>query len=481
MMKISSLHYLFLLIAFSLSSCSHYVPVNHYTAPGKLNSNYIPHLERIYLVLVLPEPDNSEEDALGSIVGSIVSSLAKKHSWFSGGSDNKWESCVWVPSGKGIERLTEKIINKMKTPISRVVAYQASYSTAQSATFKEFSHTSSLWIHIPRFHFKQTMGKITVITSEGNKEVDEYITTGEYLVKWQFYSEPGHKLLLEGSYPDGTVVIRKGKSKVDNLIKYIKRNKAGIVSKFLKDLHIELFPKYFTKNRKILKGKGELGIAYDYVKRNEWEQARKIWDKISESDPQNWMPFYHLGIYYERRSEWEAARRKYNLASGLAKRLDHKLLLSRILRQFKKTFINPPSNVKSQINSEDAKISTVRLAVLPFANATLDLFAHEYIRLEVLHHTDRGAIYASDEYRAKLSSNRMSSSMSRKGDCYDNAVAESFFSTLKNELVSGDTFESRDRARAEIFEYIEIFYNRQRIHRSLNYLTPEKMEMSVVP
>ena len=71
--------------------------------------------------------------------------------------------------------------------------------------------------------------------------------------------------------------------------------------------------------------------------------------------------------------------------------------------------------------------------------------------------------------------------MSRKGDCYDNAVAESFFSTLKNELVSGDTFESRDRAKAEIFEFIEIFYNRKRIHQSLNYLTPEKMEMSVVP
>jgi len=100
---------------------------------------------------------------------------------------------------------------------------------------------------------------------------------------------------------------------------------------------------------------------------------------------------------------------------------------------------------------------------------------------EVLHHTDRGAIYASDEYRAKLSYNRLSSSMSRKGDCYDNAVAESFFSTLNNELILGDIYESRDRARAEIFEYIEIFYNRQRIHRSLNYLTPEKMEMSVVP
>ena len=99
---------------------------------------------------------------------------------------------------------------------------------------------------------------------------------------------------------------------------------------------------------------------------------------------------------------------------------------------------------------------------------------------EVLHHTDRGAIYASDEYRDKLSDHQLLSSMSRKADCYDNAVAESFFSTLKNELIWGHSFESKDHARTEIFEYIEVFYNRQRIHQSLNYLTPEKMEMEAV-
>jgi len=99
---------------------------------------------------------------------------------------------------------------------------------------------------------------------------------------------------------------------------------------------------------------------------------------------------------------------------------------------------------------------------------------------EVLHHSDRGSIYASDEYLGKLQANHLSRSMSRKADCYDNAVAESFFSTLKNELTSGDVFESRDRARTEIFDYIEIFYNRQRIHQSLNYLTPEAMERQAV-
>ncbi len=98
---------------------------------------------------------------------------------------------------------------------------------------------------------------------------------------------------------------------------------------------------------------------------------------------------------------------------------------------------------------------------------------------EVLHHTDRGSIYASYEYIDKLATQRLIPSMSRKGDCYDNAVAESFFSTLKNELVVGNVFESRDQARAEIFDYIESFYNRQRIHQSLNYRTPEMMEMLV--
>ena len=70
--------------------------------------------------------------------------------------------------------------------------------------------------------------------------------------------------------------------------------------------------------------------------------------------------------------------------------------------------------------------------------------------------------------------------MSRSGDCYDNAVAESFFSSLKNEWLHKNTFESRNQARSEIFKYIEIFYNRQRIHQSLNYLTPEQFERQTV-
>ena len=98
----------------------------------------------------------------------------------------------------------------------------------------------------------------------------------------------------------------------------------------------------------------------------------------------------------------------------------------------------------------------------------------------LLHHTDRGAVYSADEYRNKLSSQGCISSMSSSGDCYDNAVAESFFSSLKNELTYKNVFNSRNQARTEIFKYIEIFYNRQRMHQSLNYLTPEQFESQTV-
>ena len=101
-------------------------------------------------------------------------------------------------------------------------------------------------------------------------------------------------------------------------------------------------------------------------------------------------------------------------------------------------------------------------------------------KTEVLHHTDRGRVYGSDDYKNKLIKLGFLQSMSRKGDCYDNAVAESFFSTLKNELIFGQKLESRDHVRSEIFKFIEIFYNKQRLHQTLNYITPEMMELKVV-
>jgi transposase InsO family protein len=96
----------------------------------------------------------------------------------------------------------------------------------------------------------------------------------------------------------------------------------------------------------------------------------------------------------------------------------------------------------------------------------------------LIHHSDRGSTYASEAYRELLYRHGMLSSMSRKRDCWDNAVAESFFSNLKNELTYWKTFSNREQARKAIFEYIEVFYNRQRMHQTLDYLTPEEAELA---
>ena len=95
---------------------------------------------------------------------------------------------------------------------------------------------------------------------------------------------------------------------------------------------------------------------------------------------------------------------------------------------------------------------------------------------DVIVHSDQGSTYASRGYQKRLKDNTLRCSMARKGECLDNAVAESFFGTLKNELVYHEDYHSRAEARQSIFEYIEVFYNRQRRHASLNYLTPVEYE-----
>ena len=94
----------------------------------------------------------------------------------------------------------------------------------------------------------------------------------------------------------------------------------------------------------------------------------------------------------------------------------------------------------------------------------------------LLHHSDRGSQYASHEYQQLLAVHGIQSSMSRKGNCWDNAVAESFFATLKVELVRQSRWSTRTQARNELFEYIELFYNRQRRHSALGYLCPTEFE-----
>ncbi len=97
----------------------------------------------------------------------------------------------------------------------------------------------------------------------------------------------------------------------------------------------------------------------------------------------------------------------------------------------------------------------------------------------LIFHSDRGVQYASKEVVNLLVSQQARQSMSRKGDCWDNAVSESVFATLKKELVYRCKFKDREEARLAIFEYIEVFYNRDRDHSALGYLTPEEFERKV--
>jgi putative transposase len=94
----------------------------------------------------------------------------------------------------------------------------------------------------------------------------------------------------------------------------------------------------------------------------------------------------------------------------------------------------------------------------------------------LLHHSDRGCQYASRDYRKLLERRGIVCSMSRKGNCWDNAVMESFFGTLKTELVYHREYETREAARSDIFDYIEVFYNRQRLHSALGYRSPADFE-----
>jgi putative transposase len=94
----------------------------------------------------------------------------------------------------------------------------------------------------------------------------------------------------------------------------------------------------------------------------------------------------------------------------------------------------------------------------------------------LIHHTDQGAIYSAGAYREAMRANELRPSMGGKGSAYDNAVAESFFSNLKNELVHHCDFTSREHARSAIFDYIELFYNRVRLHQTLGYRTPDEVE-----
>jgi transposase InsO family protein len=95
---------------------------------------------------------------------------------------------------------------------------------------------------------------------------------------------------------------------------------------------------------------------------------------------------------------------------------------------------------------------------------------------DLLHHSDRGSPYTSEDYQHVLASWHIQVSMSRTGNCYDNAMMERFFASLKGECIRRQTFETREQAQYIVFEYIECFYNRTRLHSSLGYLSPVQFE-----
>ena len=97
---------------------------------------------------------------------------------------------------------------------------------------------------------------------------------------------------------------------------------------------------------------------------------------------------------------------------------------------------------------------------------------------ELLHHSDQGSTYASEDYQDILGAHRITCSMSRRGNCYDNAPMESWFSTLKSEL--GERFESPTHAKHQLFDYIEVFYNQQRMHSAIGYASPAEFERTAL-
>jgi len=97
----------------------------------------------------------------------------------------------------------------------------------------------------------------------------------------------------------------------------------------------------------------------------------------------------------------------------------------------------------------------------------------------LIYHSDRGSQYAAGDYQRQLETFQMIPSMSRKGDCYDNAVAESFFHTLKTEEVGDQAYATREEARRAVIDYIEMFYNSRRLHSSLGYVSPKDFEQKL--
>ena len=117
-----------------------------------------------------------------------------------------------------------------------------------------------------------------------------------------------------------------------------------------------------------------------------------------------------------------------------------------------------------------------RLKASLVTTALAHALTHRQPPAELILHSDRGSQYASQEVRTLILTHGLIQSMSGKGNCYDNAITETFFHTLKTEMIFWERFETRDEARRKLFHYIEVWYNRQRLHSSLGYMAPVEYE-----
>src|SRR5712692_5504441 len=180
-------------------------------------------------------------------------------------------------------------------------------------------------------------------------------------------------------------------------------------------------------------------------------------------------------------------RRQYGLMARRVRRfrvvIEHHQFAPPAPNRLQQVFVAPAPNRiwAGDLTAIATRAGWVYLAVI------LDLYSRRVIgwamspRPGLIHHTDQGATYTSVAYQRQLVQTGLVASMSRKGNCYDNAVVESFFSTLKNELVHERDYHTREEAQAEVFEFIEVFYNRQRLHQTLGYVSPVQFEAARVP
>jgi len=122
-------------------------------------------------------------------------------------------------------------------------------------------------------------------------------------------------------------------------------------------------------------------------------------------------------------------------------------------------------------------MSATNDTALALAALNRAIHSRHFVPAGLVHHTDRGSPYASDDYRRMLASHAMIASMSRTGDCWDNAVAESFFATLRAELVDDERYSTRRAAEISIGDYIDGFYNVERLHSHLDYVSPIEFEL----